>query len=114
MTRKHYTILLKQYLRTMTPKGYIYLHLLFSAMLFIGSTTAVARPITEDKACAMATKFYYMKVMGDQGLYYVNWGWGGHCDGYFDFDAVAANGTSYNYVQSAIVSIKPAEMGEGK
>lgn len=45
--------------------------------------------------------------MDDQGLYYVNWGWGGHCDGYFDFDAVAADGTSYNYVQSAIVNIVP-------
>ena len=43
----------------------------------------------------------------EQGLYYVNWGWGGHCDGYFDFDAVAAHGTSYNYAQSAVVNIKP-------
>ena len=42
-----------------------------------------------------------------QGLYYVNWGWGGHCDGYFDFDAVAVHGASYNYVQSAIVGIMP-------
>lgn len=45
--------------------------------------------------------------MDEQGLYYVNWGWGGHCDGYFDFDAVAASGESYNYVQSAIVGIMP-------
>ncbi len=44
----------------------------------------------------------------EQGLYYVNWGWGGQCDGYFDFDAVAARAASYNYVQSAIVGIKPA------
>lgn len=43
----------------------------------------------------------------EQGLYYVNWGWGGHCDGYFDFDAVAAHGTSYNYAQSAVVNIVP-------
>ena len=43
----------------------------------------------------------------DQGLYYVNWGWGGNCDGYFDFDAVTARGTSYNYVQSAIIGIVP-------
>ena len=27
--------------------------------------SAQARPIPEDKACAVATKFYYMKVMGD-------------------------------------------------
>lgn len=45
--------------------------------------------------------------MDEQGLYYVNWGWDGHCDGYFDFDAVAADGASYNYVQSAIVNIIP-------
>lgn len=45
--------------------------------------------------------------MDEQGLYYVNWGWDGHCDGYFDFDAVAADGASYNYVQSAIVNIMP-------
>lgn len=43
----------------------------------------------------------------EQGLYYVNWGWGGHCDGYFDFDVVAAHDASYNYVQSAIVGIVP-------
>ena len=43
----------------------------------------------------------------EQGLYYVNWGWGGHSDGYFDFDVVAAHSESYNYVQSAIVGIMP-------
>lgn len=25
----------------------------------------MARPISEEKACAVATKFYYMKTMGD-------------------------------------------------
>lgn len=45
--------------------------------------------------------------MDEQGRYYVNWGWNGHCDGYFDFDAVAADGAPYNYVQSAIVNIIP-------
>ena len=50
----------------MTPQSNPYLHLLLSAMLFSGSVTAAARPITEDKACVMATKFYYMKVMGDK------------------------------------------------
>lgn len=45
----------------------------------------------------------------EQGLYYVNWGWGGLCDGYFDFDAVAAPGASYNYVQSAVVGIAPKQ-----
>ena len=45
--------------------------------------------------------------MDERGRYYVNWGWDGHCDGYFDFDAVAADGAPYNYVQSAIVNIAP-------
>ena len=43
----------------------------------------------------------------DQGLYYVNWGWGGSWDGYFDFDAVTAKGAQYNYVQNAIIGIRP-------
>ena len=33
-------------------------------MLLISAMSAQARPIPEDKACAVATKFYYMKVMG--------------------------------------------------
>lgn len=45
--------------------------------------------------------------LDEQGLYFVNWGWGGHCDGYFDFDAVVAHGASYNYVQSAVLGIVP-------
>ena len=45
--------------------------------------------------------------MDEQGLYYVNWGWGGSCDGYFDFDVVTAADAAYNYVQSAIVGITP-------
>lgn len=43
----------------------------------------------------------------EQGLYYVNWGWGGQCDGYFDFDSVASPNTPYNYMQSAIIGIEP-------
>ena len=43
----------------------------------------------------------------EQGLYYVNWGWNGQCDGYFDFDSVASPNTPYNYVQSAIIGIEP-------
>ena len=34
-------------------------------MLLLGVGHAVARPISEEKACAVATKFYYMKTMGD-------------------------------------------------
>ena len=34
-------------------------------MLLLGAVHAVARPISEEKACAVATRFYYMKTMGD-------------------------------------------------
>ena len=34
-------------------------------MLLLGAVHAVARPISEETACAVATKFYYMKTMGD-------------------------------------------------
>ena len=50
---------------------------------------------------------YVICGIDGQGLYYVNWGWNGSCDGYFDFDAVTAKGAPYNYVQSAIINIKP-------
>lgn len=30
----------------------------------------------------------------DDGLYYVNWGWGGYCDGYFDITILNPNNTS--------------------
>lgn len=43
----------------------------------------------------------------EQGFFYTNWGWGGNCDGYFDFDAVTSDNTEYNYTQSAIIGISP-------
>lgn len=69
---------------------------------------AARRPIYYS---ARSTRFdghaFVVCGMDEQGLYYVNWGWGGPCDGYFDFDAVAGHGASYNYVQSAVVGIVP-------
>lgn len=48
----------------------------------------------------------------EDGLYYVNWGWGGYCDGYFDItilnpfsETSATNG--YSYSCSMIVGIQP-------
>ena len=49
-----------------------------------------------------------------QGSYYINWGWGGWCDGYFDLDAVAPNGYDFSYDQQAIINIKPIEDGESE
>lgn len=45
--------------------------------------------------------------MDEEGLYYVNWGWSGVYDGYFDFEAVSNPEAPYNYAQSAIIGIRP-------
>ena len=39
--------------------------------------------------------------------YYINWGWGSWCDGYFDLGAVVPDGYDYNYYQQAIINIQP-------
>lgn len=43
------------------------IHIFMSALalLLLGISSMMARPITEDKARTIATKFYYIKVMGD-------------------------------------------------
>ena len=46
------------------------------------------------------------------GRYYINWGWGSWCDGYFDLNAVAPDGYDYNYYQQAVINIKPIAEGE--
>ena len=40
--------------------------LIYIMLMLFGTAPLSARPITEDKACAIATKFYYMKTMGDE------------------------------------------------
>ena len=51
--------------------------------------------------------------------YYINWGWGGWCDGYFDLDVLALDYTGdaeddfdFSYSQAAIVNIQPIGDGE--
>ena len=46
------------------------------------------------------------------GGYYINWGWGGWCDGYFYLDALMPEGSNFNYAQQAIIGVKPIEKGE--
>ncbi len=74
----------------------------------IDTELAAQRPIYYS---AHSTRFdghaFVVCGVDEQGLFYVNWGWGGHCDGYFDFDAVAAQGAPYNYAQNAVVGIAP-------
>lgn len=45
--------------------------------------------------------------MDEQGRLYINWGWGGEFDGYFDFEVVADYRREFNYMQHAIVGIRP-------
>lgn len=45
--------------------------------------------------------------MDEQGLLYINWGWGGEFNGYFDFEVVADYHRGFNYMQHAIVGIRP-------
>ena len=47
----------------------------------------------------------------DDGLYYVNWGWGGHCDGYFDINVLNPNNDAsdreYGFSARMIIGIQP-------
>ena len=45
--------------------------------------------------------------MDEQGLLHINWGWGGEFNGYFDFEVVADYRHEFNYMQHAIVGIRP-------
>lgn len=51
--------------------------------------------------------FFLCTGVDQGGRYYINWGWGGWCDGYFDLDAIVPDGYDYRYYQQAIINIKP-------
>ena len=48
------------------------------------------------------------------GLYYINWGWGGYCDGYFDMNAFSPNNFKFNVDQQAIINILPMDGEESE
>lgn len=50
--------------------------------------------------------------VSQDGKYYINWGWDGWCDGYFDLDALNPDGYMYNNEHQAIINIKPIEENE--
>jgi hypothetical protein len=52
--------------------------------------------------------------MDELGLYYINWGWGGYCDGYFDMNAFSPDNYEYNVDQQAIINILPMEEEESE
>ena len=51
-----------------------------------------------------------------RGLYHVNWGWGGYCDGYYTFDNLSPTGSgiggnhsnSYSYENQVLINVFPA------
>ena len=48
------------------------------------------------------------------GLFLVNWGWSGQCDGYFALTDLSPNGSQgFSDLQSAVVSIQPASVDDG-
>ena len=49
-----------------------------------------------------------------QGRYYINWGWGGYCDGYFDLNAFSPDQYAYNIDQQAIINIVPMDEEESE
>ena len=52
--------------------------------------------------------------MDTEGRYYINWGWGGSYDGYFDMNAFSPGKYKYNAEQQAIINIRPMEEGENE
>ena len=52
--------------------------------------------------------------MDELGLYYINWGWGGYCDGYFDMNAFSPDNHEYNVDQQAIINILPMDGEESE
>ena len=51
----------------------------------------------------------------DNGLYHVNWGWGGIFDGYFELDLLDPfPGCAFMYMQDMVYQIYPADGNEGE
>lgn len=49
-----------------------------------------------------------------QERYYINWGWGGYFDGYFDLNAFSPDQYAYNIDQQAIINIVPMDEEESE
>ena len=45
----------------------------------------------------------------EDGLYHVNWGWGGFENGFFSLDALQAGGNEFDYGQTAMLGICPID-----
>lgn len=75
----------------------------------ISAELAEGRPVYYSARPQWATSghAFVCSGMDDQGRLYINWGWGGEFDGYFDFEVVADYRRGFNYMQHAIIGIRP-------
>lgn len=87
----------------------------------IGAELLAGRPILyRGQSEASGGHAFVCCGMNETG-YYINWGWGGWCDGYFDLDVLALDydyddddeyDFDFSYGQAAIVNIQPIAEGE--
>lgn len=50
---------------------------------------------------------FILHGMNEEGLFYVNWGWRGYCDGYFSLDELHTPNGKFDYMQDMIVGARP-------
>ena len=72
----------------------------------------VARPVYHSGFCANPQAGHAFVIDGYDATdkFHLNWGWGGHADGYFEINNLNPGSTyTFNDTQSAIIKIKPLE-----
>lgn len=50
---------------------------------------------------------FVLDGVSPDGLFHVNWGWGGQYNGFFGLDAMRPNSDFYNFEQTALVGVNP-------
>ena len=78
------------------------------------------RPVVCDGGNSSGGHAFVFDGYDSNNYFHVNWGWGGHCDGWYLCDALdpvdagtgANAGNSYNEGQGAIIGIQPRSAGE--
>lgn len=64
------------------------------------------RPVIYSGGSGSGAHCFVVDGYQSDGLYHINWGWGGSYDGYFLLSALAAAGGNYNNMQLAIVNLQ--------
>lgn len=83
---------------------------------------AEGRPVYYEGQSTGGGHAFVLHGYDGEGKYYVNWGWGGYCDGYFDVTILNPNSTSgagassskdgYSYDNFMIIGIQPNITGD--